>query len=43
MRCQFGAEGAVNAGLGYAEVRSDETGKKIAFFRCTQMILWSKG
>ena len=26
-----------------AEVSSDETGKKIAIFRCTQMILWPKG
>ena len=26
-----------------AEVISDETGKKIAMFRCTQMILWLKG
>jgi acyl-coenzyme A thioesterase PaaI-like protein len=25
-----------------AEVCSDETGKKIAFFRCTQMVLWPK-
>ena len=26
-----------------AEVSSDGTGKKIAIFRCTQMILWPKG
>jgi 1,4-dihydroxy-2-naphthoyl-CoA hydrolase len=26
-----------------AEVISDETGQKVAFFRCTQMILWTKG
>ncbi len=26
-----------------AEVSSDETGRKIAVFRCTQMILWPKG
>lgn len=25
-----------------AEVNSDESGKKIALFRCTQMILWPK-
>jgi len=25
-----------------AEVCADETGKKIAFFRCTQMVLWPK-
>ena len=25
-----------------AEVCTDETGKKIAFFRCTQMVLWPK-